>query len=178
LNRFKTSCKEANTRFKFSTISSVKHQDQEGYLNQQVIVFSPVTPSAFCHFLFLDEKKITKKNQERNETARSFHRSLIKLYYYCDFSICFSCLLVFDISIHKTCYRLIKPSRLYCHSPQYSKSQIEIPTGKRAVIVFRGLFWLLFTQAKSDKKMKNEQLMKNYKSLQRRLTKQRSSAVI
>ena len=43
-----------------------------------------------CHFLFLEKKKVTPpvgghapKIQERNETAHSFPRSLIKLVYYC-----------------------------------------------------------------------------------------------
>ena len=48
--------------------------------------------------------------------------------------------------------KIWKPSRFFCPSPQYPKSEIEKRIGKRAVIVFRGLFLFLFWTSKKEKK--------------------------
>jgi hypothetical protein len=55
---------------------------------KRVIQFRAFFQLLCCHFLFLEKKKVTPsessgqatKIQERNETARSFRRSWIKLY--------------------------------------------------------------------------------------------------
>lgn len=117
---------------------------------------------------FLHEKKDTPpaggqatKNKERNETARSFHCALIKQQCYCGFNICGAVCLETS-----NCKSIVIREQPYFTT--VAQKLIGIPVGKRAVIVFRGFFWLLFGQAKSDKKINSEKRHTIYSNSERK----------